>query len=128
MGALVAGTDLPTYTKADIENHKGGQWVIIKDRVYNLEEILKTHPGGDEVIRSYRGKDATEIFKTAHNPRWGVKKRLNKFCIGRVVSERVAPGKVIHIPRRSARLRKTYSLRCRLLAHYVKCTACAVTV
>ena len=33
--------------------------------VYNVSEFLDEHPGGEEILRSFAGKDATEGFEDA---------------------------------------------------------------
>ena len=40
-------------------NERNGYWVIINGRVYDLTDFAAMHPGGDKIIRSYAGMDAT---------------------------------------------------------------------
>jgi predicted heme/steroid binding protein len=42
------------------------RWVVINDTVYDLSKFYALHPGGDEVLREYYGKDATEAFYGLH--------------------------------------------------------------
>lgn len=44
-------------------NTEDSCWVIYKDKVYNVTEFIKDHPGGDELILNYAGKDVTAIMK-----------------------------------------------------------------
>ncbi|XP_035733981.1 cytochrome B5-like protein isoform X1 [Vespa mandarinia] len=37
-------------------------WIIIYDYVYDCTELLKTHPGGQDVLLEYAGRDATLSF------------------------------------------------------------------
>ncbi|KAL2736937.1 cytochrome b5-like isoform X5 [Vespula squamosa] len=37
-------------------------WIIIHDYVYDCTELLKTHPGGQDVLLEYAGRDATLSF------------------------------------------------------------------
>jgi len=43
-------------TKEDI-------WVLLHGKVYDVTKFIDEHPGGDEVILSEAGKDATEAFE-----------------------------------------------------------------
>jgi len=43
-------------TKEDI-------WVLLHSKVYDVTKFIDEHPGGDEVILSEAGKDATEAFE-----------------------------------------------------------------
>lgn len=42
---------------------KQNLWVAIHGKVYNVTQFIDEHPGGDEVIISEGGKDATEAFE-----------------------------------------------------------------
>lgn len=44
-------------------NTENDAWVIIAGRVYDVTEFMNKHPGGDQVIKDFLGKDATETFK-----------------------------------------------------------------
>jgi len=45
-------------------NSKSDCWLVIKDKVYDVTQYLSFHPGGEEQILSYCGKEATEAFLT----------------------------------------------------------------
>ncbi|KAH9006777.1 cytochrome b5-like heme/steroid binding domain-containing protein [Lactarius hatsudake] len=38
-------------------------WVLLNGKVYDVTKFIDEHPGGDEVILSEAGKDATEAFE-----------------------------------------------------------------
>ncbi|KAI0307128.1 cytochrome b5 [Multifurca ochricompacta] len=38
-------------------------WVLVNGKVYDVTKFIDEHPGGDEVILSEAGKDATEAFE-----------------------------------------------------------------
>jgi len=42
---------------------KNDLYMLISEKVYNVTKFLDEHPGGDEVILSEAGKDATEAFE-----------------------------------------------------------------
>ena len=46
----------------------GDCWLVIHDKVYDLSEYMKRHPGGRWIILGQAGKDATPAFlKTVHS-------------------------------------------------------------
>ncbi|KAI0254729.1 cytochrome b5-like heme/steroid binding domain-containing protein [Lactifluus subvellereus] len=42
---------------------KESLWALLNGRVYDVTKFIDEHPGGDEVILSEAGKDATEAFE-----------------------------------------------------------------
>ncbi|KAI8120288.1 Cytochrome b5 [Lucilia cuprina] len=48
-------------------NGKNGKpvWIVVKGVVYDVTKFLKDHPGGEELILEYAGKDATRAFNDA---------------------------------------------------------------
>lgn len=47
-----------------LHNNPSDCWVIIEGKVYNVTDYLADHPGGEDQIIPYCGKDATDAFKT----------------------------------------------------------------
>ncbi|KAF7584557.1 putative ceramide very long chain fatty acid hydroxylase [Clavispora lusitaniae] len=59
---------LPLLSQADLAKHNTAQdcWVTLYNRkVYNVTKFLDEHPGGDDLILEYAGKDITEIMGDA---------------------------------------------------------------
>merc|ERR1719424_2768060 len=58
------------FTKEEVAKHnnKASCWVILNDRVLDVTEFLKDHPGGELAILTFAGKDATEEFDMIHPP------------------------------------------------------------
>jgi len=58
---------MPTkvVTLEELKEHttKDSLWVLINHKVYDVTKFIDEHPGGDEVILSEAGKDATEAFE-----------------------------------------------------------------
>jgi len=59
-----------SFTKEEVAKHnsKASCWVILNDRVLDVTEFLKDHPGGELAILTFAGKDATEEFDMIHPP------------------------------------------------------------
>merc|ERR1711939_850853 len=59
-----------SFTKEDVATHnsKSSCWVILHDRVLDVTDFLKDHPGGELAILTFAGKDATEEFDMIHPP------------------------------------------------------------
>ncbi|XP_036321977.1 cytochrome b5 [Rhagoletis pomonella] len=43
-------------------------WIVIYDRVYDVTQFLRDHPGGEDIIMEHAGRDATLAFHgTGHS-------------------------------------------------------------
>ena len=61
-------------------------WVAIYDYVYDCTEFVKSHPGGQDVLLEYAGRDATLAFiGTGHSV--AARKVLEKFIIGELPAD-----------------------------------------
>lgn len=56
--------DLRTITLEEVAWHDTPDdcWLVIQDYVYDCTEFLKSHPGGQDVLLEYAGRDATLPF------------------------------------------------------------------
>merc|ERR1719487_3032553 len=71
--APAAGAAAPAgggFTVEEVAKHnnKSSCWVILDDKVLDVTEFLKDHPGGELAILTFAGKDATEEFNMIHPP------------------------------------------------------------
>uniref|UniRef100_A0A5B7BHU1 Cytochrome b5 heme-binding domain-containing protein n=1 Tax=Davidia involucrata TaxID=16924 RepID=A0A5B7BHU1_DAVIN len=59
------GGDGKVFTLAEVSEHNNAKdcWLVISGKVYNVTKFLEDHPGGDEVLLSATGKDATDDFE-----------------------------------------------------------------
>jgi hypothetical protein len=59
-----------SITKEEVAKHnsKSSCWVILSDKVLDVTDFLKDHPGGELAILTFAGKDATEEFDMIHPP------------------------------------------------------------
>lgn len=44
-------------------DHRADCWVVLYDRVYDITQFLLEHPGGEEILLEYAGRDATLAFR-----------------------------------------------------------------
>ncbi|KAL3685765.1 hypothetical protein R1sor_003787 [Riccia sorocarpa] len=53
------------YTLGEVSEHNSSKdcWLVIDGKVYDVTKFLEEHPGGDEVLLSATGKDATDDFE-----------------------------------------------------------------
>nr|AAT84458.1 cytochrome b5 isoform Cb5-A [Vernicia fordii] len=71
-------------------------WLIISGKVYDVTPFMEDHPGGDEVLLSSTGKDATNDFEdVGHSD--SARDMMEKYYIGEIDSSTV-PANRTHIP------------------------------
>lgn len=66
-----------------VEEIKHNNWIIIRDDVLDVSSFLKNHPGGEQNLKNYFGKDATYIFFRMH-PKKTTRWYMKKYVIGKV--------------------------------------------
>jgi len=57
---------LPTYTFKQFVHEveqNGKEWIVIEDRIYDVDQWQHEHPGGRAIVRSFLGRDATHAFR-----------------------------------------------------------------
>eukprot|EP00494_Astrolonche_serrata_P024618 UN24877 len=79
------------FTQQEVARHNkpGDLWIIVNNKVYDLTRFAKMHPGGDGILLTVAGKDATNEFNELH--RQSVLRTYEKFVIGTV--EGITPPK-----------------------------------
>ncbi|KAG5533912.1 hypothetical protein RHGRI_027940 [Rhododendron griersonianum] len=69
----------------EVNNHNKIKdcWLIISGKVYDVTPFMDDHPGGDEVLLSATGKDATNDFEdVGHSD--SAREMMEKYYIGEV--------------------------------------------
>ncbi|KAI8540520.1 hypothetical protein RHMOL_Rhmol09G0269800 [Rhododendron molle] len=69
----------------EVNNHNKTKdcWLIISGKVYDVTPFMDDHPGGDEVLLSATGKDATNDFEdVGHSD--SAREMMEKYYIGEV--------------------------------------------
>ncbi|GAC96951.1 hypothetical protein PHSY_004535 [Pseudozyma hubeiensis SY62] len=58
-------SDAKKITMEELKKHDSSDdlWLLIDGKVYNVSKFMDEHPGGDEVLITEAGKDATEAFE-----------------------------------------------------------------
>lgn len=78
------------YTQSQVAKHTSSKscWVTYKGKVYDVTEFIQDHPGGDDLILDYAGKDVTAIMADVleHDHSDAAYEILDEYCIG-VLSE-----------------------------------------
>lgn len=80
--------ELRTINLAEVAYHDtpGDCWLVIYDYVYDCTEFLKSHPGGEDVLLEYAGRDATLTFVgTGHSA--VARATLERYKIGELPAE-----------------------------------------
>lgn len=76
------------YSLKEVSAHTTSKscWVIYKKKVYDVTEFIQDHPGGDDLILDYAGKDVTEVMKDVleHEHSDSAYEILEEYCIGRL--------------------------------------------
>ena len=76
------------YTEEDLALHSTASscWVTRNGKVYDVTSFLADHPGGDDLILNFAGKDIGAIMKdpAEHEHSDAAYDMLDEFVIGRV--------------------------------------------
>ncbi|XP_038906915.1 cytochrome b5-like [Benincasa hispida] len=77
--------DRKLFTLAEVSQHNNRKdcWLIINGKVYNVTEFLEDHPGGDEVLLSGTGKDATDDFEDVGHSE-SAREMMSKYSVGEI--------------------------------------------
>ena len=99
-----------TYTTTEIEKHNtiDSLWFIFNDRVYDVTEFAQDHPGGDQVLLDYAGKDITEIMsdEDLHEHSEASFDMMEDYVIGQVIGKQLGQNNVRHLEGQRASLHR----------------------
>uniref|UniRef100_A0A034VVW9 cytochrome b5 n=1 Tax=Bactrocera dorsalis TaxID=27457 RepID=A0A034VVW9_BACDO len=56
-------------------------WIVIYDRVYDVTQFLRDHPGGEDIIMEHAGRDATLAFHGTGHSRSAIE-QMGDYLIG----------------------------------------------
>jgi cytochrome b involved in lipid metabolism len=76
------------FTEEDVQQHTKPEscWVSYNGKVYDVTGFLADHPGGDDLVLEYAGKDVGDIMKdtVSHDHSDSAYDMLEEFCVGRL--------------------------------------------
>ncbi|WOL12799.1 hypothetical protein Cni_G21567 [Canna indica] len=92
------GSDGKVYTLAEVSKHNTAKdcWLVISGKVYDVTKFLEDHPGGDEVLLSSTGKDATDDFEDVGHSTTA-RAMMDEYYVGDIDSATI-PQKVKYTP------------------------------
>ncbi|KAM7496215.1 hypothetical protein LguiA_020629 [Lonicera macranthoides] len=84
------GGDGKVFTLAEVSNHNTNKdcWLLIGGKVYDVTKFLEDHPGGDEVLLTATGKDATDDFEDVGHST-SARSMMDEFYVGDIDSETI---------------------------------------
>lgn len=56
-----------SLSEVQLHNQPHDGWMILRNKVYNITPYLAYHPGGQEILEKYLGRDATILFDKYHS-------------------------------------------------------------
>ncbi|KAF8031587.1 hypothetical protein BT93_D0721 [Corymbia citriodora subsp. variegata] len=79
------GSGSKVFTLAEVAEHNSPKdcWLIVEGKVYDVTKFLEDHPGGDEVLLSATGKDATDDFEDVGHSSTA-KAMMDEFYVGEI--------------------------------------------
>ncbi|KAJ9182395.1 hypothetical protein P3X46_006396 [Hevea brasiliensis] len=86
------------FTLAQVSEHNNPKdcWLIIDGKVYDVTKFLEDHPGGDEVLLSATGKDATDDFEDVGHST-SAREMMDQYYVGEIDSSTI-PKKAAYKP------------------------------
>ncbi|KAJ4841244.1 Cytochrome b5 isoform E [Turnera subulata] len=103
----MASSKLYVFDEVAKHNKTKDCWLIISGKVYDVTSFMDDHPGGDEVLLSSTGKDATNDFEdVGHSD--SAREMMEKYLIGEVDSTTV-PTKRTYIAQQTDALKEDNS-------------------
>nr|XP_043618893.1 cytochrome b5 [Erigeron canadensis] len=90
------------FTLKEVAEHNDPKdcWLIIHGKVYDVTKFLEDHPGGDDVLLSATGKDATNDFEDVGHSTTA-KSMMDEFYVGDIDTATI-PSKVEYTPPKQA--------------------------
>ncbi|CAL9092503.1 unnamed protein product [Musa acuminata var. zebrina] len=92
------GSHGKVYTLAEVSTHNTHKdcWLVINGKVYDVTKFLEDHPGGDDVLLSSTGKDATDDFEDIGHSNTA-RAMMDEYFVGKIDAATI-PQKVKYTP------------------------------
>ncbi|XP_031481244.1 cytochrome b5-like isoform X2 [Nymphaea colorata] len=90
--------DAKVFTLEEVSKHNNSKdcWLVINGKVYDVTQFLDDHPGGDDVLLSATGKDATDDFEDVGHSSTA-RAMMDGYLIGEIDTSTI-PAKPIYTP------------------------------
>nr|WAY16342.1 front-end fatty acid desaturase group B [Urechis unicinctus] len=77
---------LPEYSWDEITSHntREDRWIVVDDCVYDVTRWGRKHPGGEKILASWGGQDASDAWYAFHIDKPFVAKFMKPLIVGRV--------------------------------------------
>ncbi|KAG8641932.1 cytochrome b5 [Manihot esculenta] len=94
------GSQAKVYTLAEVSEHNQPKdcWLVIEGKVYDVTKFLEDHPGGDEVLLSATGKDATDDFEDVGHSS-SARAMMDEFFVGEIDTSTIPSRKAYTPPK-----------------------------
>ncbi|KDP26389.1 hypothetical protein JCGZ_17547 [Jatropha curcas] len=88
------------FTLSEVSEHNNAKdcWLVIEGKVYDVTKFLEDHPGGDEVLLSATGKDATDDFEDVGHSS-SARAMMDEFYVGEIDSSTIPARKAYTPPK-----------------------------
>jgi cytochrome b involved in lipid metabolism len=78
------------FTLKEVNKHKkkGDLWIIINNKIYDISEFLKYHPGGKKILLKNGGNDISNTFPMikSHIRNWDrINEQLQSMFVGYLI-------------------------------------------
>ncbi|XP_043500055.1 cytochrome b5-like isoform X1 [Polistes fuscatus] len=85
---VTGSSTIKYYTRAEVAKYNTAKsaWIIIHDKVYDVTNFVKQHPGGEEVVLEHAGRDGTEPFEDIGHSS-DAREMMEPYKIGEIVEE-----------------------------------------
>ncbi|EOA28116.1 hypothetical protein CARUB_v10024300mg [Capsella rubella] len=92
------GDKAKIFTLSEVSEHNQAHdcWLVINGKVYNVTKFLEDHPGGDDVLLSSTGKDATDDFEDVGHSE-SAREMMEQYYVGEI-DQTTIPKKVKYTP------------------------------
>ncbi|XP_050208259.1 cytochrome b5-like [Mercurialis annua] len=92
------GSQGKVYTLAEVSEHNTPKdcWLVIEGKIFDVTKFLEDHPGGDEVLLSATGKDATDDFEDVGHSS-SARAMMDEYYVGEIDSSTI-PSKKAYTP------------------------------
>ena len=98
-------SQIVTWEELAKHNKPGDYWMALHGKAYNVTKYLAEHPGGDDILIKYAGKDGTKHFDDQDHSEYAKSLRI-PLLVGKMETEKPPVAEKDNIPSNSKELRE----------------------